>query len=238
MLYRETGYYDYVGGLPGGGQRQANLRALVNRAIQYEQSSRFRGLFRFLRFLGRMRDTGADLGAARALGESENVVRIISIHRSKGLEFPVVFAAGLARNFNRRDLNGAFLKHKKLGFGPRMLESETRVTYPTLPQLAIRRKMAAEMLAEEMRVLYVALTRPKEKLYLIGTSKDAMKQWEQWGETAAMAEGRLPMYSVAAAGSIFGLVGSCCGHRRANSQIRQEDGTAELYLPLPIHVSR
>jgi ATP-dependent helicase/nuclease subunit A len=207
MLYRETGYYDYVGGLPGGGQRQANLRALVNRAVQYERSSRFRGLFRFLRFLGRMRDTGADLGAARALGESENVVRIVSIHRSKGLEFPVVFAAGLARNFNRRDLNGAFLKHKKLGFGPRVVEEEARVAYPSLPQLAIRRKLAAEMLAEEMRVLYVALTRPKEKLYLIGTSKDAAKQWEQWSETAAMAEDSLPTYSVAAAGKYLDWLG-------------------------------
>jgi ATP-dependent helicase/nuclease subunit A len=207
MLYRETGYYDYAGGLPGGGQRQANLRALVNRAVQYERSSRFRGLFRFLRFLGRMRDTGADLGAARALGESENVVRIVSIHRSKGLEFPVVFAAGLGRNFNRRDLNGAFLKHKKLGFGPRMLEKDTRVTYPTLPQLAIRRKLAAEMLAEEMRVLYVALTRPKEKLYLIGTSKDANKQWEQWRETAAVTEDGLPTYSVAAAGKYLDWLG-------------------------------
>ncbi|WP_130616614.1 helicase-exonuclease AddAB subunit AddA [Cohnella abietis] len=207
MLYRETGYYDYVGGLPGGGQRQANLRALVNRAVQYEQSSRFRGLFRFLRFLGRMRDTGADLGAARALGESENLVRIVSIHRSKGLEFPIVFAAGLGRNFNRRDLNGAFLKHKKLGFGPRMLEADTRVTYPTLPQLAIRRKLAAEMLAEEMRVLYVALTRPKEKLYLVGTSKDASKQWEQWCETAAMADKGLPPYAVAAASKYLDWLG-------------------------------
>ncbi|TFE31666.1 UvrD-helicase domain-containing protein [Cohnella luojiensis] len=208
MLYRETGYYDYAGGLPGGGQRQANLRALINRAVQYERSSRFRGLFRFLRFLGRMRDTGADLGAARALGESENVVRIVSIHRSKGLEFPVVFAAGLSRNFNRRDLNGAFLKHKQLGFGPRVVEGDTRVTYPTLPQLAIRRKLAAEMLAEEMRVLYVALTRPKEKLYLIGTSKDASKQWEQWSETAAMAEDALPTHSVAAAGKYLDWLGS------------------------------
>ncbi|OXS62501.1 ATP-dependent helicase [Cohnella sp. CIP 111063] len=207
MLYRETGYYDFVGGLPGGGQRQANLRALVDRAVQYERSSRFRGLFRFLRFLGRMRDTGADLGAARALGESENVVRIVSIHRSKGLEFPVVFAAGLGRNFNRRDLNGAFLKHKKLGFGPRVYERDTRVTYPTLPQLAIRRKLAAEMLAEEMRVLYVTLTRPKEKLYLIGTSKDAFKMREQWAETAAMAEDGLPPHAVAAAAKYLDWLG-------------------------------
>ncbi|WP_246120410.1 helicase-exonuclease AddAB subunit AddA [Cohnella terricola] len=207
MLYRETGYYDFVGGLPGGGQRQANLRALVDRAIQYERSSKFRGLFRFLRFLGRMRDTGADLGAARALGESENVVRIVSIHRSKGLEFPVVFAAGLGRNFNRRDLNGSFLKHKKLGFGPRVVEPDTRVAYPTLPQLAIRRRLAAEMLAEEMRVLYVALTRPKEKLYLIGTSKDASKQWEQWAETAAMSDESLPSFVAAAASKYLDWLG-------------------------------
>lgn len=207
LLYRETGYYDYVGGLPGGGQRQANLRALVNRATQYEQSSRFRGLFRFLRYLGRMRDTGADLGAARALGESENVVRIVSIHRSKGLEYPVVFAAGLGRTFNRRDLNGTFLTHKKLGFGPRMVETETRVAYPTLPQLAIRRTMAGEMLAEEMRVLYVALTRPKEKLYLIGTSKDAAKAWESWSETAAMATDRLPDFAAASATRYFDWLG-------------------------------
>ncbi|MDB4868237.1 MAG: ATP-dependent helicase, partial [Cohnella sp.] len=198
-IYRETGYYDFVGGMPGGIQRQANLRALVDRARGYETSSRFRGLFRFLRFLGRMRDTGSDLGAARALGEGENVVRIVSIHKSKGLEFPVVFAAGLGRHFNRRDLNGMFLKHKTLGFGPRMVETDTRVTYPTLPQLAIRRRMAAEMLAEEMRVLYVALTRPKEKLFLIGTSKDAGKQWEQWRETASLAEEGLPDHAVAAA---------------------------------------
>lgn len=207
LLYRDTGYYDYAGGLPGGGQRQANLRALVNRAAQYEQSSRFRGLFRFLRYLGRMRDTGADLGAARALGESENVVRIVSIHRSKGLEYPIVFAAGLGRSFNRRDLNGTFLTHKKLGFGPRMVETDTRIAYPTLPQLAIRRKMAGEMLAEEMRVLYVALTRPKEKLYLIGTSKNAAKSWESWSETAAMASDRLPDFAVASAGKYFDWLG-------------------------------
>ncbi|XID95385.1 helicase-exonuclease AddAB subunit AddA [Paenibacillaceae bacterium WGS1546] len=207
MLYRETGYYDFAGGLPGGSQRQANLRALVDRAIQYERSSRFRGLFRFLRFLGRMRETGADLGAARALGEGENVVRILSIHRSKGLEFPIVFAAGLGRDFNRRDLNGAFLKHKKLGFGPRVFEEDTRITYPTLPQLAIRRKLAAEMLAEEMRVLYVALTRPKEKLFLVAAVKDARKMREQWLETAELADGTLPGNAVAAAGNYLAWLG-------------------------------
>lgn len=102
-LFRETKFYDFVGGMPGGKQRQANLRALYDRARQYESTS-FRGLFRFLRFIERMIDRGDDLGAARALGEQEDVVRIMTIHSSKGLEFPVVFIAGLARKFNTMDL--------------------------------------------------------------------------------------------------------------------------------------
>ncbi|RUS48498.1 UvrD-helicase domain-containing protein [Cohnella sp. AR92] len=207
LLYRETGYYDFVGGLPGGVQRQANLRALIDRARQFEQSSSSRGLFRFLRFLGRMRDTGADLGAARALGEQEDVVRIVSIHKSKGLEFPVVFVAGLGRGFNKQDLNGLFLKHKKLGFGPKRVEPETRVTYPTFPQLAIRRRLQAEMLAEEMRVLYVALTRPKEKLILIGTAKDAEKELNRWRELAEASENGLPDHAVVAANRYLDWLG-------------------------------
>ncbi|MDG0793212.1 UvrD-helicase domain-containing protein [Cohnella ginsengisoli] len=206
-LYRDTGYFDFVGGLPGGGQRQANLRALIDRARQYERNSSYRGLFRFLRFLGRMRETGGDLGAARAVGEQEDVVRVVSIHKSKGLEFPVVFVAGLGRRFNRQDLSGMFLRHKKLGFGPRMVERVTRVSYPTLPQLAIRRRMKAELLAEEMRVLYVALTRPKEKLILIGTTKDAASDLDQWRRTAADATDRLQDHAVAAAGRYLDWLG-------------------------------
>jgi len=206
-LYRDTGYYDFVGGLPGGIQRQANLRALVDRARQYERNSSYRGLYRFLRFLGRMRDTGADLGAAKALGEQEDVVRLVSIHRSKGLEFPVVFVAGLGRAFNRQDLNGMFLKHKRYGFGPKFVDRDTRAAYPTLPQLAIRRRLRAELLAEEMRVLYVALTRPKEKLYLIGTTADAAKDVEKWRELAALSEEGMPDHAIAAAGRYLDWLG-------------------------------
>ncbi|CAI6017977.1 UvrD-helicase domain-containing protein [Cohnella sp. JJ-181] len=206
-LYRDTGYFDFVGGLPGGAQRQANLRALIDRARQYERNSSYRGLFRFLRFLGRMRDTGGDLGAARAVGEQEDVVRVVSIHKSKGLEFPVVFAAGLGRRFNRQDLTGMFLRHKKLGFGPRMVERVTRIAYPTLPQLAIRRRMKAELLAEEMRVLYVALTRPKEKLILVGTTKNAAGDLDAWRRTAEDASDRLPDHAVAAAGRYLDWLG-------------------------------
>ena len=196
QIYRKTGYYDFVGGLPGGLQRQANLRALHDRARQYEETS-FRGLFRFLRFIDRMRERGGDLGTARALGEQEDVVRIMSIHRSKGLEFPVVFTAGLGKQFNMQDLNRPFLMHKDLGYGPRHVDNEVRVSYPTLPQLAIRRKQRMELLAEEMRILYVAMTRPKEKLFLVGTLSDAGKQLAKWQETGR-ASG-IPDFTLAAA---------------------------------------
>jgi helicase-exonuclease AddAB, AddA subunit, Firmicutes type len=196
-IYRETGYYDLAGGLPGGVQRQANLQALLDRARQYEATS-FRGLFRFLRFIDRLRDQGGDLGTAKTLGEQDDVVRIMSIHASKGLEFPVVFVAGLGKRFNFTDLNGAFLMHKQLGFGPRMVDPDLRVSYPSLPLLAIRRRLKAEMLAEEMRVLYVAMTRPKEKMILLGTTKDAAAELERW-RGAVRQDGSMPDHALTSA---------------------------------------
>ncbi|SFF00171.1 DNA helicase/exodeoxyribonuclease V, subunit A [Paenibacillus catalpae] len=204
-IYRETGYYEFAGGLPGGVQRQANLRALHDRARQYEATS-FRGLFRFLRFVERMRDSGGDLGTARALGEQENVVRIMSIHKSKGLEFPVVFVAGLGKNFNQQDLRSAFLKHKQLGFGPKFIDPEKRVSYPTLPFLSIRRRMRMEMLAEEMRILYVALTRPKEKMFLIGTVSDAAAKQRRW-QSAADSSGFIPDFRLSSASTFLDWLG-------------------------------
>lgn len=196
-IYRETGFYDMAGGLPGGVKRQANLRALLDRARQYEATS-FRGLFRFLRFIDRLREQGGDLGTAKTLGEQDDVVRIMTIHASKGLEFPVVFVAGLGKRFNLTDLNGAFLMHKELGFGPQMVDPDRRVSYPSLPQLAIRRRLKGEMLAEEMRVLYVAMTRPKEKLILLGTAKDAASAMERW-RNAVRRDGTVPDHALASA---------------------------------------
>ncbi|WP_175598156.1 helicase-exonuclease AddAB subunit AddA [Paenibacillus luteus] len=204
-IYRETGYYDFVGGLPGGTQRQANLRALHDRARQYEATS-FRGLFRFLRFIERMRDSGGDLGTARALGEQEDVVRIMSIHKSKGLEFPVVFVAGLGKLFNQQDVRSVFLKHKELGFGPRFVDPDLRISYPTLPYLAIRRAMRKEMLAEEMRILYVALTRPKEKMFLVATVADAEAKLKRW-LASVDDNGMMPDFRVASARSFIDWLG-------------------------------
>ncbi|MCA0987742.1 helicase-exonuclease AddAB subunit AddA [Guptibacillus algicola] len=179
QLYRETNYYEFVGGMPAGLQRQANLRALYDRARQYEATS-FRGLFRFLRFIDRMKEQGGDLGTARALGEQEDVVRVMTIHKSKGLEFPIVFVAGIAKQFNLRDMVNPMLMHKELGVASKFIDPINRVTYPTLPYFTLQKRMRLEMLAEEMRVLYVALTRAKEKLYLIGTVKEWEKELLTW----------------------------------------------------------
>ncbi|MEW6698564.1 MAG: helicase-exonuclease AddAB subunit AddA [Bacillota bacterium] len=191
LLYRETGYYDFVGSLTGGTQRQANLRALYHRAKQFEATS-FRGLFRFLRFVERMRDAGSDMGSARTLGESEDVVRVMSIHKSKGLEFPVVFVAGLGKKFNLKDLSKELLMHKEWGLGPQVINLTTRVSYPSLPKLLLRQQIKKEAVAEEMRVLYVALTRAREKLILVGSVRGLEKSLEKWCASAAQIGWPLP----------------------------------------------
>ena len=178
-VYRKTNYYEYVGGLPGGKQRQANLRALYDRSLQYETTS-FRGLFNFLQFIKTMRERGDDLGTARALGEQENVVRLMTIHSSKGLEFPVVFVAHLNKNFNEKDLKQMSLLDKDFGLAVKMVDLERRITTPTIFYHAMKQKKYQEMQAEEMRVLYVALTRAKEKLYLVGSVDDLEKKASQW----------------------------------------------------------
>ncbi|AFQ44159.1 UvrD-helicase domain-containing protein [Desulfosporosinus meridiei] len=178
-LYEETGYLAYVGTLPAGVQRQANLGVLYDRARRYE-ATRYRGLFRFLRFLERFQGQGKDLGSARALGENEDVVRLITVHASKGLEFPVVFVVGLGRTFNTQSLKGKMLLHSKLGVGMPIIDVENNVRYPSLIQYAVKQRLAQESLAEELRILYVALTRAKERLFLYGCLDNwdtTLKKW-------------------------------------------------------------
>lgn len=186
-IYRATGYYDLVGALPGGKSRQANLNALVDRARQFAGTV-YRGLFRFLRYIERLQEEGGDLDAARTLAQSEDVVRIMSIHRSKGLEFPVVVVAGLGWRFNFRDLNAPFLCHRRLGCGPRVYDLERGVTYPTVKHLVIRERLRGEALAEEMRLLYVALTRAREKLIVTGAVRELSGKLENWRVVAQSAE--------------------------------------------------
>jgi ATP-dependent helicase/nuclease subunit A len=206
QLYRDTRFYDYVGGMAGGKQRQANLRALYDRARQYESTS-FRGLFRFLRFIDRMRERGDDLGVARALSEQEDVVRLMTIHSSKGLEFPVVFVAGTSKQFNLMDLNASYLLDKDLGLATKYTDPGKRISYPSLPQLAFKRKKRMEAISEEMRVLYVALTRAKEKLFLVGTVKSLEKSLKKWRGALGQTEWLLSDYDRAGASSYLDWIG-------------------------------
>lgn len=226
-LYRETGYYDYVGGLKGGLLRQANLRMLADRAAEYEKTN-YRGLFRFLRFLEDLRKRDTDLSVARTLGASEDVVRIMSIHKSKGLEFPVVIVADIAKGFNQLDARGTFLLHKELGIGPRLVERSTvgRQMYDTLPYQAIGARIVAETKAEEMRVLYVAMTRAREKLILTGTL--AASKWEKQAARYARSldsrELALPDDMIREAGSYLDWIAPAVARHTDGAPIREAAG--------------
>ena len=176
-IYSDTGYYNYVGLMPNGELRQANLRMLFERAKKYETAS-FKGLYNFIKFIEKLKLSSGDMSSAKVIGENDDVVRIMSIHKSTGLEFPVVFLASTGRQFNLMDLNDDILIHQDLGIGVKYIDYEKQVQYDTLTKSAIRNKILTETLSEEMRVLYVALTRAKEKLIITGLLKDANKEFE------------------------------------------------------------
>lgn len=184
-LYMDTAYYGYVGAMPNGMLRQANLKILFQRAKQFEQTS-FKGLFNFINFINKITKSSGDMGSAKILGEHEDVVRIMSIHKSKGLEFPVVFLCGAGKNFNLMDLNKNILYHDDLGLGPDYIDLDKRFSINTLAKDAIKKKIKFETLSEEMRILYVACTRAKEKLIVTGSVRDAEKSIEKWVTAASL----------------------------------------------------
>lgn len=183
-IYEETGYLDYVGGMPAGYQRQTNLHALYERASQYEKSN-FKGIFQFVRFIKRMQDKDDDLELATPKVE-EDAVQLMTIHRSKGLEFPVVFLNDLDHQFNEHDTKLNYVLNDQLGIGIKYFERDTRIIYDTLPYTIIKDRLEKEMHAEEMRKLYVALTRAEQHLYLVGSisiKKDIQKlitEYQNW----------------------------------------------------------
>lgn len=180
-IYIDTGYYNYVGLMPNGALRQANLKMLFERAKQYESAS-FKGLFNFINFIEKVHSGSGDLGAAKIIGENEDVVRIMSIHKSKGLEFPIVFLSNTGKSVNLMDLKENILLHNEIGLGTKYIDYEKQIEYDTLSKSAISNKLHLETLSEEMRILYVALTRAKEKLIITGTinnSKEALEKLEE-----------------------------------------------------------
>lgn len=170
-LIRETGYYEYIGAIPGGVQRQANLRALIDKAVQF-QSSQMKGLFSFIQYIEAMKKRKVTMGQVKLIGENDDVVRIMTIHKSKGLEFPMVLVGGLNKRFNKDSNTYQVSLHKDIGVGLRYVDKEHSCYKKTLIQTAIEQRKNKESMAEELRILYVAFTRAMDKLVLLGTLTD------------------------------------------------------------------
>ena len=169
-LYEESGFYLYVSSMPSGNLRRANMDLLLEKSIAFEKGI-YSGLYQFLRYVEKLDKNRKTQEEAKILGENENLVRIMTIHKSKGLEFPVVFVVGLGRKWNTKDLDRRILLHGKLGIGAETIDSEHYIKYPSMTKAAIRGRLHSEMIAEEMRLLYVAMTRAENQLFLFGSRK-------------------------------------------------------------------
>ena len=194
-IYESQDYVNYVGAMPNGLVRRANVLALYDRAKGYEASG-FRGLFRFLRFVESLRDSNQDMPLANVVSEADNVVRLMTIHKSKGLEFPVVFLSGMQKKFNMMDLRSELLIDKNAGLGLKGYFTDIRVSFPTMPWFYVKDVKEAALKAEEQRILYVALTRARDKLFMTGfvkgfkNSKGGLSTLGELIKNAASVEGQ------------------------------------------------
>lgn len=193
ILLKETGYGDYAAAMPSGKRRRANLQMLVEKAIAYENTS-YKGLFHFVRYIDELQKYDVDFGEADMTGENEDVVRIMSIHKSKGLEFPIVFVSGLGKNFNRQDVRSRMVLHPEFGMGLDCMDGARRIKSTTIAKKAIAKQIDLENLGEELRVLYVALTRAKEKLVMTGCKKDVAESIERQKSVAETQDYGMPLY--------------------------------------------
>lgn len=205
-ILTETGYLEYIQAKPGGDQRRANVEMLLVRAAAFENTSYY-GLFHFLRYMKQLEKYQVDYGEADVLDENADVVRIMSIHKSKGLEFPVCFVAGLSHRFNRADMSGSLILDVDMGIGVDYVQSSERVSSRTLRKNVIATKLKLEALSEEMRILYVAMTRAREKLIMTAMVPDlekvrtAMEQREPYE--------KVPFSMLASAGSFLDFLLPC-----------------------------
>ncbi|MDF1618386.1 helicase-exonuclease AddAB subunit AddA, partial [Petrocella sp. FN5] len=185
QIFKDTGYYDYVSMMLGGPKRQANLDMFLDQVHRYEQTS-FKGLFNFLRYMDHMKKHSIDQGEALLQDEQGNQVTIMSIHGSKGLEYPVVILPALSKLFNKSDIRQAVLIHQEFGFGTDNILSDERIRIQSPIKEVLKSKMDQELKSEELRILYVALTRAREKLILIGSAKNMDKQIDKWSRALSI----------------------------------------------------
>ncbi len=228
-ILEATGYRDYVSAMPGGAQRRANLDMLVEKAAAYEATS-YRGLFHFVRYIENLQKYEIDYGEASASGELADAVRIMSIHKSKGLEFPIVLVCGMGKSFNQQDSRGGLVLHPSLGIGCDRVDWNCRVKRPLLPKKVIGRQIREENLGEELRVLYVAMTRAREKLILMGGVKDLERAGKKWIREQGRQEEKLSYSCLSGAASYLDWVmPALLRHPSARAFLLER----ELPLPAP-----
>lgn len=197
-IMQETGYEDFISAMPGGEQRGANLAMLMEKAVAFEKTS-YKGLFHFVRYIEQLQKYDIDCGEANTEGEQAAVVRLMSIHKSKGLEFPIVFLSGMSKRFNMMDTNSSVTIHAELGVGIQAIDYEKRTKLPTLLRKVVQRAITLDALAEEQRVLYVAMTRAKEKLIMTGVVKNLDKKLDEYEAMRQMNHRQLFYSQVAGA---------------------------------------
>lgn len=200
-IIEDTGYGTFIAAMPGGAQRTANVEMLVEKAAAFEGTS-YKGLFNFVRYIGQLKKYDVDYGEANIADEQSDTVRIMTIHKSKGLEFPIVFVCGMGKQFNTQDVKSSIVIHPKWGVGIDAIDLEKRTKIPTILKKVIQEEIMRESLGEELRVLYVALTRAKEKLIITGELSDAAEVLEQYQTQNHGEKGSpLPYYVLAGARS-------------------------------------
>lgn len=204
-VLEETGYYNFASSMPGGEKRKANIDMLIQKAIQFEETS-YSGLFHFIRYIEKLQKYNVDFGEADAVSGSDNSVRIMSIHKSKGLEFPVVFCSGMGKTFNQQDARAKMLIHPDLGLGPDFINPDMRVKSPTLLKKVIQNNIVIENLGEELRILYVAMTRAKEKLIITGAVKKLEDQLVKWKSICKQETKELSFYQISKAKTFLDLI--------------------------------
>lgn len=207
-ILEETGYRYIAAAMPGGEQRSANIDMLLEKAKAFEGTS-YKGLFNFVRYIEQLKKYDVDYGEANIVDEQADTVRLMSIHKSKGLEFPIVFVAGMNKKFNKMDITREVVVHPELGIGVDCIDLEKRTKTPTFLKKAIQREVQLENIGEELRVLYVAMTRAKEKLLLIGSLPGAEKKIGSYENLQHRQEEQLSFSMLSGAGSYFDWVLPC-----------------------------
>ncbi len=199
-ILETTGYKQFISAMPGGAQREANIEMLLEKAATFEKTS-YKGLFNFVRYIEQLKKYDVDYGEASIEDEQSDTVRIMTIHKSKGLEFPIVFVSGMGKKFNGRELSSEIILHSQLGIGINAMDLKNRTKSPTILKKMIQEQLSIESLGEELRVLYVALTRAKEKLIMTGQLSEAEEKIEKQRQLlrADQKKQTLPVYSIMSA---------------------------------------